>query len=158
MGSVKNGDSSDVTIYKTATVDPLWIQPFEMENRITEKAVCRAWIGFTELKGQETYVYMTPEGSVYHLYSDCTHLKLSIQCVTKAKAGASKNQYGQGYRACDLCGEDAGVLVYITLEGDCYHSNRTCSGLKRTIRQVPMSQTGGRGCCMRCMSREESHL
>lgn len=155
MGSAGREDSSDITIYKTDTVKPLWIQPFEREHRITEKAVCRAWIGFTELESTETYVYITPEGSVYHLYSDCTHLSLSIRCVTTEQVGSFKNQYGQRYRECELCGKNAGTLVYITLEGDCFHSNRNCSGLKRTVRRISMSRVGGRRCCMRCVSRGE---
>lgn len=148
-------DSAEITICKTVQTEPYWICPFEIDTKITKTAVCRAWIGFTELELKETYVYITPEGSVYHLRRDCTHLLLSIQCVTKEKAAAAKNEYGQNYRACEFCGENAGALVYITSEGDCYHSDRTCSGLKRTVRQVPISQAGGRSCCIRCMSREE---
>lgn len=148
-------DSAEITIYKTATTDPLWIQPFSLENRRTEYALCRAWIGFTELKNQEIYVYITPRGSVYHLHRDCSHLSLSIQCVTFQKASNSKNEYGQVYRSCELCGDACGALVYITSEGECYHSQRTCSGLKRTIRQIPISQTGSRSCCSRCIESEE---
>ena len=117
--------------------------------------MCRAWIGFTTLEEAETYVYITPEGSVYHLFSDCTHLDLSIRGVTMEAAKRSKNNYGQTYRKCEHCDEPFGGFVYITSEGDCYHSERTCSGLKRTIRQVPLCEVEGRGLCMRCMSREE---
>lgn len=148
-------DSAEITIYQTARLEPYWIQPFWRNEYRAEKAVCRAWIGFTELELKEAYVYITPDGSVYHLYRDCTHLSLSIRCVTFEAASASKNEYGKNYRACEFCGEHAKALVYITDEGDCYHSDRSCVGLKRTVRQIPISQVGSRSCCIRCVSREE---
>lgn len=155
MGSVQENDSGDVTICKSARLENPWINPFGTKNHVTQSAVCRAWIGFTELETEEAYVYATPEGSVYHLYGDCTHLNLSIQRVSFAKACSAKNEYGEKYRACELCGEASGALVYITSEGNCYHSERSCSGLKRTVCQVPLSEVGERGCCIRCMSRKE---
>lgn len=155
LGSVQKTDSGDVTIYKSAKIKEIWEIPFIKENHVTQKAVCRAWIGFTELETEETYVYITQRGSVYHLYNDCTHLDLSIQRVTFAKACSSKNAYGERYRECELCDTTFGALVYITKEGNCYHSERSCSGLKRTIRQIPLSEVEGRTCCIRCMSREE---
>lgn len=155
MGSMGAAESGDVTIYKTAQTEWLWVNPFQISKQVVQKAVCRGWIGFTELGITETYVYITPEGSVYHLYSDCTHLNLSIRQVDLVTAKKSKNDYGQKYRKCELCNSSFGILVYITSEGDCYHSERSCSGLKRTIRQVPLSQVSGRSACIRCMSREE---
>lgn len=155
MGSVQGTDSGNVTIYKSAKIEDVWMNPFYKENDVVQSAVCRAWIGFTELETTETFVYITPSGSVYHLYSDCTHLALSIERVTIVRAQMSKNEYGEKYRECELCDEPFGTLVYITSEGNCYHSERTCSGLKRTIRQVSLSEAKGRVCCIRCMSREE---
>lgn len=155
QGTMGERDSCDVTIFKSAKVEDLWINPFETEKQVTQHAVCRGWIGFTELGTEEIYVYITPEGSVYHLYSDCTHLKLSIQMVTLRKARFAKNEYGERYRKCELCDEPFGTLVYITSEGNRYHSERSCSGLKRTVRQVALSGVEGRNCCLRCLSREE---
>ena len=155
LGSMSQTDSGDITIYKMAKPETVWINPFWQKKQIVESAVCRAWIGFTELDITETWVYITPEGEVYHLYSDCTHLDLSIQRVSMETARVKKNDYGQKYRECELCDEKFGALVYITSEGDCYHSKRSCSGLKRTIRQVPFSEVEGRSLCLRCMSREE---
>jgi len=155
LGGVHKTGTGDVTIYRSAKMEKFWIFPFQIENDVIQSAVCRAWIGFTELETEETYVYATPDGSVYHLYSDCTHLDLSIQKVSFAKACSSRNEYGEKYRACELCDGNFGALVYITSEGNCYHSERSCSGLKRTIRQIPLSEVKGRGCCIRCMSRKE---
>ena len=155
MGSFEELENGEVVIYKSDKLRQIWNLPFGTEDWLTEKAVCRAWIGFTELEDQEMYVYITPEGSVYHLYRDCTHLDLSVQRVPFLQAVISKNQYGETYRECERCREDFGALVYITEEGNCYHSERSCSGLKRTIRQVPISTVGERAGCLRCLSKGE---
>ena len=147
--------SADVRIFKSAKLHALWIDPFETEREITQSAVCRRWIGFTELEEEETYVYLTPEGNVYHLYRDCTHLQLSVRLVTFVNAEQSRNEYGERYRECQICDSDFGALVYITSEGNRYHSERSCSGLKRTVRQVPLREAAGRACCIRCLSEEE---
>lgn len=155
LGCTQRCDSGEVTIYKSGQTDGIWINPFYRERTITQSATCRAWIGFTELKTEETYVYITPDGSVYHLYADCTHLSLSIQGVTLAFARSAKNEYGEKYRQCELCEDPFQGMVYITSEGNCYHSKRSCSGLKRTVRQVPLSSVSKRRGCLRCMSRGE---
>ena len=147
VGCVNMDESGDVVIYKERILEDLWWMPFRKTNRITQSAVCRAWVGFTGLKPTEVYVYATPGGSVYHLQSDCTHLDLSIRSTTLKKA---KNNY----RACEHCEESFGALVYVTDEGECYHSERSCSGLKRTVRRVPLSSVKGRACCIRCTERE----
>lgn len=146
-------DSGEIVIYKTKQLKDGWSFPFFMQKTVTQRAVCRGWIGFTGLETEEMGVYMTQEGSVYHLYSDCTHLKLSIQSISLEKAKVSKNQYGTVYRQCLICDKGTGMLAYITSEGDCYHSDRNCSGLKRTVRQVPISEANGVGCCLRCAAR-----
>lgn len=153
-GYVETKDVGDITIYKKAKTEWICKMPFFMPDYVFEKAVCRAWIGFTELETEETYVYITPEGSVYHLFRDCTHLKLSIESMTYQRAVLEKNEYGEKYRKCKRCKEPFGILVYITKEGDCYHSERNCSGLKRTIRQIAISEVLGRTCCIRCAERE----
>jgi hypothetical protein len=154
MGYLQREDAGDVTIYKTRKNETLWIHPFYQKRYISVSAVCRPWIGFTELKSKETYVYVTPEGSVYHLYADCTHLDLSIEKVTFAKANTLKNEYGENYTKCEICKEMFGVMVYITSEGNRYHAQRNCSGLKRTIRQVPFGEVENRRCCIRCTAVE----
>ena len=155
MGSLQREDAGDVTIHKTGKRETIWIHPFYQKQLIHVSAVCRPWIGFTELENRETYVYVTPEGSVYHLYADCTHLDLSIEKVSMAKAVTAKNEYGERYKKCEICNETKETMVYITSDGNRYHSRRNCSGLKRTIRQVPLGQVENRRCCISCTTMEE---
>lgn len=146
-------NSGRIVIQKNTKAENLFKIPFIMEKSMTGRAVCRAWIGFQGLEEEESRVYITPGGSVYHLYADCTHLDLSIRQVSFSYAGTAKNQYGEKYRRCELCREKFCSLVYITDEGNCYHSEKTCSGLKRTVQCVPISEAFGRSCCLRCVQR-----
>ncbi len=154
LGNTGITAADDITIYKTEKRRSLWIDPFRTGITIQETAVCRPWIGFMEEGVFETYVYITPDGEVYHLNRNCTHLKLSIRTVTMQKARRLKNVYGQKYRKCELCKTAFGKMVYITTEGDCYHSERSCSGLKRTVRKIPFRQAGNRRPCSRCGGKE----
>lgn len=125
---------------------PGWI----LHNRwlpVTETSGCRRWTGRAgsgEKDKNADWVYVTPNGTVYHRSRECTHLKLSIQTVTADRAAS--------YRACELCAEGKAIppFIYITEEGECYHTQLKCSGLKRTVYMIPLREAGGRSPCLRC--------
>lgn len=154
QGAAGFKNSGRIVIRKSAEAENLFEIPFIMEKRVSERAVCRAWVGFRGLGEEESKVYITPEGNVYHLYADCTHLDLSIRQVPFQYAVKAENEYGERYRECEICQEKFSGLVYITDEGNCYHSEKTCGGLKRTVLCVPISEVFGRSCCQRCIQRE----
>lgn len=94
----------------------------------------------------EEYVYITLTGKVCHKSSECSYLKPSIRTVLSAEVGNKRNASGGKYYACERCckGKSANDFqnVYITSYGECFHSKKTCSGLKRTVRKVKKSETG----------------
>ena len=92
----------------------------------------------------DPYVYVTDNQEVYHRSRGCTHLVLGMH--TETLAAAKK----EGYHACAYCGNRAGILVLVGPEGECYHSTGDCSGLKRTVRRVRLSEVGGLPPCSRC--------
>ena len=99
----------------------------------------------------EDIVYMAENGQVYHEDRNCTHLKLSIQETTWEGAKQKRNQWGKSYTACEkCCPEEGTVILYITDEGERYHSDRNCSGLKRTVFSVPRDRVSGHRVCSRC--------
>lgn len=115
----------------------------------------RAFTGYDNTEkskkdSEETIVYITKTGKVYHLQKNCTHLKLTISRVNYTDVAEFRNESGERYKPCEKCGKNPGNTVYITKEGNRYHSTISCSGLKRIIDAVPISQVGGRSPCSRC--------
>lgn len=115
----------------------------------------RAWTGYAVAADAvndagERMVYITETGTVFHLTKTCTYLALSIQPVTSAELDQSRNQSGGIYGKCELCGDGEADIYFITNYGDCYHTSLGCSGLKRTITQIPISQVGDKHVCSRC--------
>lgn len=121
----------------------------------------RAWTGRTgcisgetsdgeaEEKDEDT-VYVTETGQVYHRDPECTHIRLSIQNVPRGQLKGLRNASGGKYHACEKCGAGKGGSVYISPYGDKYHSSLSCSGLKRTINSMPMSDAGDLRPCSKC--------
>lgn len=144
-------DKDCFEVIVTYSVSPLCsisgFRPFRMANRYYG----HLWNGY-ELPGtEETYVYVTENGAVYHVDRDCTHLKLSVRLVTWQQACVERNENGKKYVACEKCTtSDIPNAVYITNEGDCYHFVRDCPGLKRTVSCIPISQAKELRPCQRC--------
>ncbi len=99
-------------------------------------------------KGQT--VYVTDQGSVYHMDANCSHIRLSIQLVETDSVRTLRNSNGEKYHACEKCGKNAGGQVYITEDGNRYHSSLECSGLKRSVHEVSIDDVGSLRACSRC--------
>ena len=113
----------------------------------------KAWTGYEkEIFGNEDdeTVYITETGVVYHKDYQCTYLKLSIHMVQASETDSLRNTAGGKYYPCENCPHADTGTVYITDNGDRYHSSLSCSGLKRTIYAVPLSEVSGKGACSRC--------
>ena len=125
-----------------------------------QRASVRGWVGRSGSgsTGSETdgdghdhgTVYVTEYGQVYHEDPDCTHIHLSIRLVTRAQAEAARNVYGEKYHVCEKCGGGDGNAVYITSDGNRYHSSLECSGLKRSVREMTREEAGNLRPCSKC--------
>lgn len=119
-------------------------------------AVARAFTGYDNLSSQgykqkEEYVYVTETGRVYHTDRGCHYLDLSIKTTDEKSLSGLRNTDGSKYKACPLCAKNAvGAITYITDYGECYHYDLMCSGLKRTVHTVLLSETGGLSPCSKC--------
>ena len=124
--------------------------------RLYVQCVVKPWTGYdvTDAKKREeedTIVYMTEHGSVYHKNRACTHLALSIQAVAYHSLSEKKNMDGEPYKTCQYCGENGMVtIVYVTSYGNKYHTSTKCQGLKRTIKSMLLSQVKGVNPCKKC--------
>lgn len=154
-GVLLRGDMVDLIV--TSQIEPRNNVFGLPEQLLVNRARTHAWTGYC-VNGAgggeeaERMVYVTENGTVYHLSRSCTHLDLSISTVAAKEVHKTMNTFGNGYRECEICGGrfSAQDTFYITKEGDCYHTSLACSGLKRTIYAVPISQVGDKRPCSRC--------
>lgn len=126
------------------------VQPVRMEESIRVKG----WTGYVPWGFQnreEETVYVTESGMVYHRDYHCSYLELSIRAVSSGQVGGLRNADQEKYHPCESCasGQAAGQ-VYITDYGNRYHCSLGCSGLKRTIYAIPLSEAVGKGACSKC--------
>lgn len=105
----------------------------------------------------EKYVYISENGSVYHCDRGCIYLNPGIKSMRYYRIDDQRNRSGGRYGSCKSCCKDVvftpEAIVYITPYGDCFHLNKQCSGLKRTIRKVLLSKAGSMPACSKCGNR-----
>lgn len=125
--------------------------------QVIQRGCVRAWTGrdFREKAKENTgsagiEVYVAENGTVYHRDKACTHLKLSVRQVSAASVKGLRNRYGEKYYACGCCKEGIGGIVYITNMGNRYHAKRSCSGLKRTVHSISLSDVENLPPCSKC--------
>lgn len=133
------------------------VLPFSVFGKLAlpckEEFEMKGWTGY--VKGgftpeREEIVYITDTGLVYHRDYHCSYLELSIRAVSKSEVSNLRNEYHEKYYCCERCGAGSGDTVYITGQGNRYHSSLSCSGLKRSVYAVPISEVQGKGECSRC--------
>lgn len=124
----------------------------EIQLPQVQRCRVRGWIGNKDGETeQEGVVYITESGTVYHLTKNCSHLNLTIQELSANALAKARNGSGGKYKPCERCGKEPFQgKYYITKEGDRFHTKRSCSGLKRVILTIPLSQVGARFLCKRC--------
>lgn len=156
-GSSVMGEGDIIDLKVSYRVRPfvklMGFEGFSMSQRYYGKA----WTGYdvmstvSDVNIEDPMVFITKLGTVYHLDRNCTYLNPSVKVVSAEAVVDLRNQSGGKYYACgSCCRTGAQEQVYVTEYGDSYHSQINCSGLKRTIYTVPLSQTGGRGRCSKC--------
>ncbi len=140
-------------------IHPIFGNAALLSGRIKNHYYGHGWTGYCmqeypgeEGESEEIYVYITETGTVYHKNRGCSYLNPSISSVPKEELQERRNQSGAIYYACPLCTKNITVegAVYITEYGTNYHTSTGCSGLKRTIYEVKLSEAGGRGPCSKC--------
>ncbi len=122
------------------------------------RARVRAWTGrdLSRNEGtepeEEQLVYVTEHGRVYHTDAACTHIDLSLHAADSGSLEHLRNTSGGRYHACEKCVGSGNVnaVVFITDEGDRFHNTASCSGLKRSVHLVPVTETGDLPLCSRC--------
>lgn len=137
-----------IDILMTYQVSPWLNIPFVKPFRMSNRYYGRMWTGYdlTENTGStlnQEMVYVTENREVYHESLACTHLKLSIQTISREDLRTAKNQYGRRYALCSKCRRQSiredGIL-FVCDEGDYFHYSRNCPGLTRIISTITRQQ------------------
>ncbi len=152
-------DGENIDIVVTYKIEFPYIPISIGKNAVVQRCKRRAWIGQTsnneEEKTTEQIVYVTTHGTVYHKTLSCTHLKLSITPVNFNSVSSLRNENGAKYYGCEYCIKKKSTgTVYITKQGDRYHSKNTCPKLSRGIKSIKISQVGNKKACSRCGNKK----
>ena len=135
-------------VFPVGKTKEIWLQ---------SKYYSYAW-GYGESARAEELVYITKNGEVYHLYSDCSHLKLSITQMPRDCLQDVMKLYGKTLVPCTVCNGDEGNEVYITLEQGRYHCKEQCGSLKREISKKELAWAREKYVlCQRCKERKEEY-
>ncbi len=153
------GPEDEIELVVTYSVSPwsslIGFPSFRMANRF----YAHIWNGYGLSGGEASreqdirIVYVTETGTVYHLSTDCTHLRLSTRLIPAGAVEQERNQNGGRYYPCARCTDGSRpAMFYITKEGDRYHYSRECSGLKRTVHSMDITLAAEKGYapCSRC--------
>ena len=110
--------------------------------------------GKEEEEEKEEEVLITDTGHRYHYSYSCPSLNIRPKKILLEKVSFERNDGGAKYYPCEFCALNRGECeeCYITPDGDRYHFDEHCQGLKRTIESVPLSKVGKRTECKRCRS------
>ena len=111
------------------------------------------------LSHSEEMVYVTDYQGVYHTFSDCTYLSLSVTTASKSSLSSLRNVYGEKYHPCERCVRSSSNqnTFYITQSGNRYHSSSSCGGLTRHVRLIKKSELQNLHLCSRCAQRNGGH-
>lgn len=153
-------DYIDIVVNYTVKI-PIKIFTLEEMNMV-QRVKLRGWTGYevaacysiTEENDseEETIVYITETGTVYHTDQNCSHISFSIQAVFGLPSEL-RNNGGAKYYPCEACcsgNESPYGTYYLTTYGTRYHRRNDCPKIKRTVTAIPLSKAGGRSKCKRC--------
>ena len=146
----------ELEIVLTYEVRPLALFPGVKDFRMANRYVSHLWNGYEipQNPSEKGLVYVTQYGEAYHTNRNCTYLVLAVYRVRSETIAYERNEKGERYRPCELCSHgEMPESVYLAREGECYHRDRQCSGLKRTVIAIPEEESGGYRPCSRCSTR-----
>lgn len=158
--SVLNEDEFIDIIVKYKISLPIKLFPLD-DMEIIQRVKLRGWTGtqispiysLIEDSGEDTIVYVTKTGRVYHRNRSCSHIKLSVRGVLGIPSQLRNDNGGKYYPCEKCCTEDKGITstYYITSDGTRYHSIIDCSKIKRTVNEVHLSSViDSKSPCKRC--------
>ncbi len=110
------------------------------------------WNGYEVEKNEnDTYVYVTEHGEVYHKDANCTYIHIKAEGVLYEHIELKRNKSGEKYRPCKTCGKNhVGSFVFITGYGQAYHTSKECPAIKREVKTIRLSEAKNYRPCKKC--------
>ncbi len=120
-----------------------------------------AWVGYTpkgeeassdgSADAEETMVYITAAGTVYHTNRNCTYLKPSIRTISADDLDTARSRDGSRYYPCERCRPEGCHAVVIAKEGNRYHSSAACTAIQRDVVEISLSEAKStKRACSKC--------
>ena len=143
------GDHIELTV--SYRVKPMVGMAAFSEFRLRNRYYGRLWTGY-ELTGEKEEVYYLAEyGEVFHRDRSCSYLHVTVNALAFYELDGARTEDGGYYRPCEKCSGNGGSQqVWVTPQGDCYHTRRDCPGLRRNFRTVDWEEAKEYRPCSRC--------
>ena len=131
---------------------------------VIARAVISRWSGVTRIEQSDeevdedtNCVYITKNGTVYHIYKDCTYLSIKLTRVKYGEIGDKRNSLGGKYYPCSVCCKNKTVMdyIYISKYGECYHSDNKCKKIYHNITEASPEDVKDRTLCSKCRDRKK---
>ena len=152
---LKDGETLTLVVSYKIEI-PIFLIP---KISVVQKAHRRIWIGadssqMDNSKGSaRRKVYVTRNGSVYHLYADCSYIDVKLRAVSAKNLDFLRSDDGSIYYACECCHPAKNGTVYITSYGNRYHAVKNCSAIERDVIQIGEAEIGEKHICSKCQKR-----
>ena len=157
MGTEAADGGYDGTLTKVYRYVPKVHLPGVGAMWLTAQVKVRPWIGYDGDLGSDgetadsQLVYISDNKEVYHTSPDCSYLDIHLISMNTGQVKQARNHDGHRYTACEKCCHGhMGSVVYVSENGEHYHSSTSCSGLSRSPEAVLYSEVGALPLCSRC--------
>ena len=120
--------------------------------RLSSQNRFHKWTGDKTVVSDETVVYVTPNGEVYHSSLTCRSINLKVRTATIKEIPNLRGADGQKYYECTRCiwDDENKERIYYTDYGVRYHKSISCSALKRSVEKIDLKDVGDRRPCSFC--------
>lgn len=160
MGGIDFSDSDlsnreiiDISVNYNVRIpyDILGVLRYRYKERVVMHTLTGYVNGLNGINNDSETVYISETGSVYHRSINCSHIRLNVIETSASEIKSLRNDNGAKYKSCGTCHSSIGdAKMYITTDGTKYHNTLMCSGIKRNIREIPLTCVMDRRPCSRC--------